>query len=460
MPLLSSPGSAPARLPAWRLIALVSIAIPVGGAFLPLAVYLPAHYAQTLGLTVVGAVFLATRIWDAFSDPLMGLLSDRTRSRFGRRKPWIAAGSVVLAAAIFALFFPSGPVSTLYLGGWLFAFYLGVTMVQIPLDAWCGGLSTGYHERSRIQTYLLTAGSLGYLAVLVIPTFLEQTGRAAPGGSLRAEGLFSLILLAPAVVAALTLVPEPAPLGVEVSRPSLKTVIGAIFGDRLLLRILASDFAVRLAQSIRSALFVFFVVAYLGLPKWASALFLFQFVFGVFAGPIWLRIGYRLGKSRAAALGETVQVVINLGLLFASPGAFGWVLALTVAQGLAQGSGNLMLKSMVADLVDKQALESGQNRAGVLFSSFTVSDKLATAAAVGIALPLVAAFGFHAGAHNTPSALLGLKLVFALGPAVAHAVSAAVILRFPFNEDRHAQVQAALADRALRAPALALAAAE
>src|SRR6202011_4869652 len=100
----------------------------------------PAFYAQSLGLAVVGGVFMLTRLWDTVSDPLIGLLSDRTRSRFGRRKPWIAAGGVIFAAATVAIFLPAGHPGALYLGAWLFAFYLGWTMMQIPFLAWSGAL--------------------------------------------------------------------------------------------------------------------------------------------------------------------------------------------------------------------------------------------------------------------------------------------------------------------------------
>jgi Na+/melibiose symporter-like transporter len=442
----SSTGVEPARLSAWRLGAFASIAIPIAGAGLPLAVYLPAYYAQSLGLGVVGAVFLITRLWDTLSDPLIGILSDRTRTRFGRRKPWIAAGAFLFAAAAFAIFFPSGKVSALYLGGWLFAFYLGWTMIGVPLAAWSGELSAQYHERSRVQTFVQTAGAFGLLAVLVMPTILDQGRHAGPGASVHAMGLFTLVTLVPAVLAGLLFVKETPPAQSPAARLSVRAAIAAVVRDPLVLRVLGSDFAVTLGQTIRGSLFVFFVVGYLGLPKWASGLFLLQFIFGVFAAPIWLQIGYRLGKSRTAVAGEVVQIAINLGLLFATPGpnAFVWVLALTVAQGLAQGSGNLMLRSIVADVVDKQTLETGENRSGLLFSTFSLSGKLATAAAVGIALPLVGWLGFRPGVHNTAEALLGLKLVFSLGPALAHAASALLIARFPLDQTQHAEIQTAL----------------
>jgi GPH family glycoside/pentoside/hexuronide:cation symporter len=433
------------RLPGWRLAAFASLGIPLAGAGLPLAVYVPAYYGQIIGLTVVGAVFMLTRLWDMASDPLIGLLSDRTHTKFGRRKPWIAVGGVIFAASTWAIFLPTGHPGALYLGAWLFAFYLGWTMMQIPFYAWSGELSARYHERSRVQTFVQTALASGYVAVLALPSLLDQGAHPSPARNVHAMGVFTLLVLAPALALVLLSAKEPvAPAIARANKPSIRQALAALAQDGSLLRVLLSDLAVTTAQTIRTSLFVFFVVGYLGLPKWGAALFLLQFVFGVFASPIWLRVGYRIGKSRAAVAGELTQVAINLGLLLAAPGALAWVFALTVAQGLAQGSGNLMLRAMVADLADKQRLESGQERTGLLFSVFSMSAKLGTAIGVGVAFPLVAWLGFRPGAVNTPQALLGLKLVFALGPALSHLISAALIMRFPLDERRHATIRAAL----------------
>ncbi len=129
-----------------QLAAFAAPALPLAAAGLPLSVYLPPFYVTELGLglPLVGAIFMLSRVWDALSDPLIGVLCDRTRTRFGRRKPWIAAGAPLFALAALAVFAPGlfgvrpGP---LWLGAWLFLFYLGWTMLQIPLSAWGGELS-------------------------------------------------------------------------------------------------------------------------------------------------------------------------------------------------------------------------------------------------------------------------------------------------------------------------------
>ena len=449
---------APVRLPAWRLAVFAALAIPLAGAGLPLAVYLPPYYAQELGLGLgaVGLIFMLSRVWDAVTDPLVGVLSDRSRSRFGRRKPWIAAGAPLFAlstAAIFApgLFGVERPGAA-WLSVWLAVFYVGWTMIQIPVSAWAGQLAAQYHERSRVQTYFQVATAGGLLLVLVLPAVLDQLGARAglpadPGLKVAAMGGFILATFVPTLIAALALVKEPPAPPPSSVRSTLRRDLALAARDPLLRKVLTSDFAVTLGQLIRSSLFVFFVSAYMGRPDLAAGLFLLQFVFGVFAGPIWLRIGYRLGKHRAAIAGELAQLAINLGLLLVTPGALPLLIGLTIVQGLAQGSGNLMLRSMVADIADKQRLESGEDRTGLLFSIFSLTGKAATAVAVGVALPLVGLLGFKPGAVNAPEALLGLKLVFALGPAFAHLASAWLIAGFSLDEAGHADIRRQLDSR-------------
>jgi len=101
----------------------------------------------------------------------------------------------------------------------------------------------------------------------------------------------------------------------------------------------------------------------------------------------------------------------------------------------------------VADIADKQRLETGEDRTALFFSVFSLAGKSATAVAVGVALPLVAAFGFHPGRTNSTEALTALKLVFALGPALAHIASAALVARFSLDEARHGEIRRALEAR-------------
>jgi Na+/melibiose symporter-like transporter len=433
-----------------RLIAFSSVTLPIYAAQMPLNVYLPAIYAQHLGipLAVLGAIFLVERIWGTLTDPIVGLLSDRTRNRFGRRRSWIAAGGLLFGVATVFLFFPAPSVTPVYLAVTLFVFYFAWSMIQIPYLAWSGEISGNYHERTRIATFQAVAGAISLLIVLTLPTILDQLRPNDGMLKLNAMGVMILLFLLPSLILTLRAFPEPTAPAIAAKPVPFGQALRLVLRETLLVRVLLSDFAVTLGQGIRGVLFVFFVSIYMGLPHWASGLFLLQFAFGIAAAPIWAALAKRWGKHRTAVAAELVQVAINLSLLLVVPGQLPLLLALTVAQGLAQSSGNLMLRSMVADVADRHRLETGSDRTALFFSVFSISMKAGTAAAVGIALPLIAWGGFNpAATENSHEALRTLLLVFTLGPALAHLISAALVYGFPLDEAAHARVRRELEAR-------------
>src|SRR5262245_30937820 len=93
----SAPQGQPQPISAWRLAAFSVLALAIGGVQTPLVLYLPPFYSQQVGihLALVGTAFMLSRIWNAVSDPLIGLWSDRTQSRIGRRRPFVLAGSAL-----------------------------------------------------------------------------------------------------------------------------------------------------------------------------------------------------------------------------------------------------------------------------------------------------------------------------------------------------------------------------
>jgi GPH family glycoside/pentoside/hexuronide:cation symporter len=428
-----------------RLVAFSITGLAIGGAGVPLAIYLPAFYAQNMGLNLglVGTIFMVSRLWNALSDPVVGALSDRTQSRFGRRRPWIGIGGVLFILSALFVFMPGPHVSPWQLMLSLFGLYLGWSMVSTPLYAWSGDLSGEYHQRTRVQTYVQTMAALGLALVLLIPTILDWLGDPAPARKIALMGWFVILALGIGIPTLILFFRENSP-GVR-GRPSRSVAaLWPVIANPLVLRVMGSDFFVALGQGFRSGLFVFFVSAYMGLPQWAGLLYLIQFIFGIFAAPIWMRIGYRLGKHRTVALGEITQIAVNLALLALSPGQLAPLIALTVIQGLSQGSGNLMLRAIVADVADAHRLETGEERSGFLFSIFNVTTNAAMALALGISFPILSWLGFVPGAHNSPAALTSLHLFFAIGPALGHSLSALLIWRFPLDATRHAEIADAL----------------
>lgn len=438
-----------------RFTRLAAIYVPVTAAAQPVAAWLPAILARDYGvsLTLVGTLYLAGQLLNCALDPVVGTLSDRTRSRFGRRRPWIAAGGALFLAGSAMLFFPPDPPGAAWLALALTEYYAGLALLTTPLLAWSGELAPGYHDRTRVASTFTLWQSVALVGALALAALAQHL---RPGDGRLQLTLFGLLVVATAIPGLwLTLSNRDDAASAPASAPlSPAAALRAVLGNPLLLRVLVSDAAVRAGQGIRTTLLLFYVTFYLGRPEWAAGLFLFQYAFGMLSAVIWQRVGLRLGKRGAAILAELLQALINLGLVLTTPERFWLVLLLAFAQGLTQGSGNIMLRSMVADVADKHRADTGEERAGLYYSVFGLADKIGGALAAGIALPLIAWFGFDAqAAANTPDALNGLLLVFALGPAVAHAVSAAVISGFSLDAEQHHAIRVRLdtaADPALQ----------
>lgn len=433
-----------------RLTGFSVVGVATGAFNIPLQTFLPALYAKTMGmgLETVGLVFLVSRLWCAFSDPVIGWLSDHTTGRYGRRKPWVLGGGAVFLVATIAVFFPPADAGVWWLGLGLLALCLGWTATSTPLYAWGGELSQEPRQRARIQAYIQTASSVGIFLVLILPGALDIMGVGDPALRIKAMGgLIAGVLLIGLVLIA-TLFKEP-PAPIAVSKPDWRPALAAVVSDPRLRRIIASDFFVALGQGSRGAVFVFFVGSYMGLGV-ASLLLLLQYSFGIIAAPLWARISYRLGRRDTLILAEFLQVAVNLTILLLAPDRIWLLVVLVVAQGLTQGAGNLMLRAMIYDVADQHRKERGVEFAGLFSSLFNVTTNAAMALAVSLAFAIIGAFGFSPNGPNDALALAGLIGFFALGPATGHLLSALIMIGYP-QSDRGPASPAA-ADTADEAP--------
>jgi Na+/melibiose symporter-like transporter len=407
-----------------RLVAFSLLTVTTGGITIPVQTYLPAFYATAIGMDLgaVGLVFMISRLTSVAIDPLIGWASDRTRTRFGRRKPWILGGGLLLLLAIFAVFFPPAHAGPVYLACWMVLLGVGTTACMTPHVAWGGEMTSTPAQQSRVLAYIGTAAAIGIFAVLVMPALLDSLGQGSPERRVGTMGLVLAGLLSLALVTILTGFRE----GPVRPTPSFGWGhLRQLAADGDLRRIIVSDFCVALGQGMRGAVFLFFATRYMGVAA-PALLLLLQYGFGIFASPLWVRIGYRLGIVRTLIAAELAQVAVNLLLLALVPGQTGLFALLVAAQGLLQGSGNLMLRTMIFGVADRHRARDGVEVAGLLSSVFNITSNAAYAVAVGIALPLIGWLGFDPRAQGD-AGLSGLHAFFALGPAAGHLLSVMVI---------------------------------
>lgn len=429
------------RLPAQRLLAYGLPGLPLAGLGVPLFIFLPSFYATHLGLGLeeIGLALLLARIWDAASDPLIGHLSDRWRSRIGRRKPWLLLGLVPTCLAVWALFVPEQGMTAAQLFAWSALLYFGWTMIQLPHAAWGAELSGDYHERSRIAAFRETFVVAGTLTAAAIPTLVGEPGGGGPA-AMRAFALFLILAFPLAILLASTAVPEtgsPATSG----RLSLAEGAGLLMANRPFLRLLLAYLLNGLANGMAATLFVLFVGQGLALPEQSDLLLLVYFLAGILGVPVWLAASRRLGKHRAWVAAMLANAAAFSGVLLLDPGDFLPFLVICIATGLCLGADLVLPPSMQADVVDVDTAATGRSRAGLYFALWGMATKLALALAVGIAFPILDAVGFRPTGENAPEALFALALLYGGAPVLLKLAAVSLVFRFPLDAAAQADLR-------------------
>ncbi|WP_268815691.1 MULTISPECIES: MFS transporter [Spiribacter] len=408
-------------------------AVPLAVMGVPMYVFLPGFYGETLGLAAVGAALLLARLWDVVTDPLIGSLGDRLQTRWGRRRPLIAAGLPILLVSAWALFRPPEAVGLGYLLGWGLAAYLGWTLMSLPYTAWGAELSEDYDQRASLTASREGFMLAGTLLAIAWPT-LVGAGRA-DAETLSGLAWLLVLLLPPVVALALWRVPE-----YRLTAHSVGWREGwqLLRHNRPFLRLLAAYVMNGLANGLPASLFTLFVIHVLRAEAWTGPLLLVYFVVGIAALPGWLWLSRRIGKHRAWALSMLWTSLIFAAVPFLGPGDTTAFLIICLLSGVGVAVDMALPAAIQADLVDIDTAAGGGRRTGLYFGIWNMATKLALALAVGIAFPLLEWFGFDATRVEDRDGTFALALFYGAVPIGFKLAATALMWRFP--HDRRAQV--------------------
>jgi len=431
----------PARLTWPRLLAYGLPGLPVGALGVPVFIFLPTFYSQEVGLSLatVGAILLIARLWDVVTDPAIGALSDRTRGRLGRRRPWMLAATPLLMLSVWMLFRPPEDAGAMHLLVWSLVFYLGWTMIQLPHGAWGAELSPDYDERSRIAGSREALVVIGTILAASTPLMLGAEGTVPPGATLAALAVALMVVIPLTVGVAAAAVPdhnEPAAQPVPWSESRR-----LLLENKPFLRLILAYVINGLANGLPATLFLLFVEHVLAAPEEQGKLLAVYFACGIIGVPLWLAVARRFGKHRTWCTAMTINAVIFAFVPLLGAGDAGIFLAICVATGLCLGADLTLPSAIQADVVDVDTARGGGRRTGLYFAFWGMATKLALALAVGIAFGLLDAAGFDAAAENAPAALLALALLYAGLPVVLKTVAIMLMWGFPLDRDAQADLR-------------------
>lgn len=427
--------------------------LPIAALGLPLAVHVPNFYAVEVGLGygLAGAVFGMARFLDIFMDPAMGVITDRTRTRWGRRRIWMVISVPIMIAASFFLFMPAKGTGWETTTAALIAVFIGWTMLTISHLAWGGELTSDYHERSRVTASREAAYVIGMLTVLLLPVIIERQG-GDRWEQIAAFGWYVIITLPIAVLVAVTVIPErkvpPSP------HLSLSVALKAIAGNVPLRFILFCDLVAGFSTGTVATLFLAMSRVGLQLGDKANVMLLIYFAMGVLFIPPMVRVSRWLGKHRTLALSSFINFLLLPCFFLIPPGAFLPAAILFTFLGMNMSVGPFLYRAIMADVADHDHVETGQARAGIYFSLLALTNKLGYTAAIFVAFGVLQFIGFHEKSANAPFVVDEMMMLYVIPPTIVSLIVAIVMWRFPLDEAKQKELRRVIEERGIAGSAI------
>ena len=440
-----------------KLLAYAAPAFAMAVVGIPIYVYIPKFYTDVVGvhITLLGSLILGVRLFDAVTDPFIGFVSDRTVTRFGRRRPYISGGALLLALSIYFLFNPpegSPTFDTVWFGIWIFSVFLFWTLVEVPYESLGPEITFDYHERITLFAWRDGALIAGTLVAASSPALVSHILQlSSTGADEKAKFFWIAVVYAPLVVLfcgwCVSFIREQVPI----SEPHRA---GPVSGFRTVLRnrpfmILLASYTVAAFGSNLPATLILYYVEYVLQSRMADVFLVLYFVTGVLFLPPWVILAKRTGKKAAWILSMAINTGAFVGVFLLGPGD-DWIYGILVFfSGIGFGATIALPSSMQADVIDYDELITGERREGHYIGLWSITKKLAAALGVGSALSLLGAAGYTPNAAQSDQVLWMLKVLYALVPSACNLLALAIALAYPITSRIHEEIRRATKDRSM-----------
>ncbi|HRJ30141.1 MAG TPA: MFS transporter [Cyclobacteriaceae bacterium] len=418
-----------------------------------------------------GTIYLFPRIFDAFTDPIMGFISDNTKSRWGRRRQYVFIGAIVMGLAfvvMWQLYRANGlEYNFIYFMLWSFIFYFGLTIFSVPYVAMGYEMSNDFHERTSIMGVAQWIGQWAWViapwfwVIMYDNTLFESADVATRTLAVYVGIIFALCAMVPAVFikSKSTLNENYSPLSLSTIGGSLKKILSGFkeaFKLKPFKQLCIATFLVFNAFNTVAA-FSFFIIVYHLFNGDAGAAGVWPTLFGCLGAlgttflviPIVTRLSKRIGKRNAFIASQGVSIIgyILLWFLFIPGKPYMFIFALPLFS-FGIGSLFVLMMSMTADVIDMDELNTGLRREGTFGAIYWWMVKFGFAIAGGLSGVIMTLVGFDSGADVQPEgAITGLRAFFSGLPITGTLIAMYVMRNYNVDEQRANEIRAELNKR-------------
>ena len=420
--------------------------------------YLMIFYTDVFGLpaAVVGTMFLITRIWDSAFDPIVGVVADRTHSRWGKFRPyllWLAVPFGIIGVLTFVTpdWSPTGKLVYAYVTYSLMMMIYSA--INVPYASLLGVMSPNPKERNTLSTYRMTFAYIGsFIALLLfMPLVNFFSGNSKDLGDQQTGWTMAVVVIAILCIVlffgCFAWTKERVKPIKETQNP-LKEDLKDLFKNKPWWILLGAGVAALVFNSIRDGATVYYfkyfvveedyaTVSFFGMSFVLSGLYLAlgqaANIIGVIAAA---PVSNRIGKRNTYMWAMIIATVLSVLFYWFDKEDLIWMFVFQALISICAGSIFPLLWSMYADCADYSELKTGNRATGLIFSSSSMSQKFGWAIGTAITGWLLGFFGFQANAIQSEEAISGIKMFLSFLPAVGTILSVVFISMYPLTEKK------------------------
>ncbi len=402
-----------------------------------------------------GTLLLVVKIWDSINDPIVGWLTDKTKSGMGRRRPWILYGAIPFGVMFF-LHWVVPPISE----GMKFWYYLVIallldtafTVVNVPYTALTAELSLDYDERTSLNSFRFSFSILGGVFSAFIHSQIIGAFKNDPyAGYALSVAIWAVVSVAGFLAVFFGIRERGTAAHNADEGPGFFEGLRIAFSNRAFILVtIIYLFSWLTIQFVQNNLFIY-ARDWIGIEASLFGFLLLAIQVSSFVWVlIWARVSERIGKKNVYYLGGTIFMAVLLGLFFIQPGQIALVFVLGVTAGAGLSVGYLVPWSMLPDVIELDELQTGQRREGVFYGFFVLLQKFGLSLGLFISGWVLDIVGYIKSVPGQPdpvqpeNVLLALRILVGPAGAAILLLSFVAVYLYPITKARHAEIKAEL----------------